>query len=867
MDRSNGASARPGVCGVARPWGRDRRTRPQAPPDTQRRNTLDTLRSAAGTGGDAEQDKAGDAEMKKLHAWLPALLVLVLVAGPAWAFVPQTIVIDGTNDFDSGNLLDADGGDTQFTELDQGNIYLTNDSNFLYFGFDYDHGTWTDINLGIAIDTNSAAGGTSDPFGRAIAWNTVPKKPDFIVYDVIPTSANTYNYEVLYQWNGSAWSTVQDGSDGLGIADGTFTEGKLALSTLGLAAGDTLHIEFWVTQEGSTKGPLDAACSDAVQLSTPSGTVWDTTSAVEMSCMFEYVVLSTADTTPPTVESVKATGFGLTTLGEIELTTDKVDVQFSEPVGTGAATPGNYSISNTSATVTGAVVDGTDASIVHLTLSAAIGPSANFYDVTVVNVQDLAGNPIVNNGTDNVGSFFFKKLRFEGDMSVFLLTHSSPPDSFTVEGSLYPLTFTPRDNALMQDPDVDSVYVTNVPLSVSKDKGTGKAEASLEWKFYHHVQGWEPRGNRQHLVSSDNGEVDTLFAYWNDDLPSDVVSHPVDVCFQVDASLFNPGPNDTVGVTGDQPPLPNFATPGILMKDDGVAPDQTAGDGIYAVYVRFDTGTYKNVNYKFTFNSGYECIGQDNRNVYLNDAEFDTVGGANGPLVLPARGIDRCTVTDKDIKVIFRVDTDYWFWDPITSVGINGSQPPLNFNIPSETLLSDDGIAPDATASDDTFTVAVIFPDSTNFTVEYKYVINDQYECAGYPNRTLTLDDVNYDTTNPMTPPVGIWDYCSDITTGVPADLPRPKVTLHLAQNYPNPFGPRTSIEFRTERGGDAVLEIYDVAGRKVRTLLNGPVDPGLHIVQWNGRDDSGRGVKQGVYFYTLRVGTEQVTRRMVVVQ
>ena len=58
--------------------------------------------------------------MKKLHAFLPALLILALTAAPARAAVPQTITVDGVNDFNIANLLDADGGDTQFTELDQG---------------------------------------------------------------------------------------------------------------------------------------------------------------------------------------------------------------------------------------------------------------------------------------------------------------------------------------------------------------------------------------------------------------------------------------------------------------------------------------------------------------------------------------------------------------------------------------------------------------------------------------------------------------------------------------------------------------------------------------------------------------------------
>ncbi len=816
--------------------------------------------------------------MKRPSQFLPALVLLVLAASPAWAAIPQTITVDGANDFDPSNLIDADGGDTETKDwctgtpgdespMDLGNIYLTNDTNFLYFGFDYDRACFASpaVNLGIAIDVNTVAGGATDPFARKIAWNNIVKKPDWVVYDVV----DSYNYEVLYQWSGSAWNATTSGPDQLGIADDTgFEEGKLSLATLGLAVGDTIHVEFWVTQDGTTKPPLDAGCSDDVQTSTPSGTTFDVSTAVEMSCMYTYVVQGASDTTPPTLVSATATGFALGGQKQFITSTNKIDVTFSEPVGAGATTPSNYAVSNTAASVTSAVVDGSDATKVHLTLSASISASASFYNVTVTNVQDLAGNPIVNDGTGNVRSFFLKRLLFQGNMSVYLLANGSPPDSFSVEGSLNPLTFTPLDNAQLLDPDVDSVYVTTVPMSVPKNVSTGKAEVSLEWKFYNNHAGFEPRSNRQHLVSSDNGAVDTLYAYWNDDEPSSITTHPIDVAFRVDATAFGPGATDTVAVTGNNAELTDFATPGIIMKDDGVGPDATAGDGLYAVYVRFPAGTYKNVEYKFTFNSVYECMGQGNRTVFLNDAAYDTVGGANGPLELPARGIDRCTVTDKDIKVIFRVDADYWFGGPINSVGVNGGVAPLNFNIPSESLMLDDGVAPDAAAGDDTFTVAVIFPDSSAFSVNYKYVINDTYECAGFGDRMLSLDDVNFSVANPQIPPVGIWDYCEDITTGVPGnEPPRPRVTIHLAQNYPNPFSPRTSIEFTAEKGGPATLTIYDVNGRQVRTLIAGNVDAGLHVVQWNGRDDLGRTVRPGVYFYSLQLAGEKATRRMVLMQ
>ena len=51
----------------------------------------------------------------------------------------------------------------------------------------------------------------------------------------------------------------------------------------------------------------------------------------------------------------------------------------------------------------------------------------------------------------------------------------------------------------------------------------------------------------------------------------------------------------------------------------------------------------------------YECSGQGNRGVFLNDAVFDTVGGAGGAITLAARGLNRCNITDKAVAVTFRV--------------------------------------------------------------------------------------------------------------------------------------------------------------------------------------------------------------------
>ena len=76
----------------------------------------------------------------------------------------------------------------------------------------------------------------------------------------------------------------------------------------------------------------------------------------------------------------------------------------------------------------------------------------------------------------------------------------------------------------------------------------------------------------------------------------------------------------------------------------------------------------------------------------------------------------------------------------------------------------------------------------------------------------------------------------------------------HLLQNYPNPFNPETNIAFVVPNAGARIsIEILDVRGHRVRTLLRGWSDGGPHSVPWDGRDDTGRELESGVYFCRLR--------------
>jgi len=97
-----------------------------------------------------------------------------------------------------------------------------------------------------------------------------------------------------------------------------------------------------------------------------------------------------------------------------------------------------------------------------------------------------------------------------------------------------------------------------------------------------------------------------------------------------------------------------------------------------------------------------------------------------------------------------------------------------------------------------------------------------------------------------------------------PAESPMPRVRL---QNHPNPFNPATTIRFQTVQSGPASLVIYDLSGRVVRQLVDGPLSAGLHTDVWDGTDDAGRPVSSGPYFYQLRSPTARETRKMILLK
>ncbi|UCD20218.1 MAG: choice-of-anchor D domain-containing protein, partial [candidate division WOR-3 bacterium] len=113
---------------------------------------------------------------------------------------------------------------------------------------------------------------------------------------------------------------------------------------------------------------------------------------------------------------------------------------------------------------------------------------------------------------------------------------------------------------------------------------------------------------------------------------------------------------------------------------------------------------------------------------------------------------------------------------------------------------------------------------------------------------------------------------CSDVSctgvgetpTGVETDQPH---VFALYQNHPNPFNPTTWIRFSLDRDSMVSLVIYDISGKRIRTLVNRRMTEGMYTEMWDARDNRGRPVVSGIYFYQLKSENRTLTRKLILLR
>lgn len=135
---------------------------------------------------------------------------------------------------------------------------------------------------------------------------------------------------------------------------------------------------------------------------------------------------------------------------------------------------------------------------------------------------------------------------------------------------------------------------------------------------------------------------------------------------------------------------------------------------------------------------------------------------------------------------------------------------------------------------------------------------------------SLAVDSLVYDhSDDPAAPAVVYWPVATepfdiDQPTPVlePDSPPALPQSMHLAQNYPNPFNPSTTIAFDLPRTARVRLEVFNVLGRRVASLIDHRLRAGSHQVVWDAS-----GAATGIYFYRLATESLAITRKMILLR
>jgi hypothetical protein len=132
-----------------------------------------------------------------------------------------------------------------------------------------------------------------------------------------------------------------------------------------------------------------------------------------------------------------------------------------------------------------------------------------------------------------------------------------------------------------------------------------------------------------------------------------------------------------------------------------------------------------------------------------------------------------------------------------------------------------------------------------------------------------SVDTAHNSVTAPISEPGTYAAFTTNITTDVEDDgygevLP---YRFELSQNYPNPFNPSTTIEFAVPSRAVVSVEVLNILGQRVRSLVEEEVPPGRFKVTWDGTDANGKPVATGIYVYRLQVGEHVEAKKMLLLK
>ncbi|MFH0931841.1 MAG: T9SS type A sorting domain-containing protein, partial [Candidatus Zixiibacteriota bacterium] len=98
-------------------------------------------------------------------------------------------------------------------------------------------------------------------------------------------------------------------------------------------------------------------------------------------------------------------------------------------------------------------------------------------------------------------------------------------------------------------------------------------------------------------------------------------------------------------------------------------------------------------------------------------------------------------------------------------------------------------------------------------------------------------------------------------------NTPSIPTVFSLSQNYPNPFNPKTLIRFTLPKDSWVKMEVYNILGQKVKTLVDEKLTAGVKEVEWDSKDDNGLEVASGIYFYRIKADDFSDIKKMVMLK
>jgi len=316
-------------------------------------------------------------------------------------------------------------------------------------------------------------------------------------------------------------------------------------------------------------------------------------------------------------------------------------------------------------------------------------------------------------------------------------------------------------------------------------------------------------------------------------------SQDVTVTFQVNMVMV--ANVSDVSVAGDF----NNWTAGQNMLTD---PDT---DNIYTGDVVIPAGSNPFQHYKFVNGTQWEDQ-IENRSFVVDDSSPTQVLDA-----VYFNNQDPADYLTQEVTVTFNLDVS----DSVNAgtvfnaIGINGNTAPLDWDFGAMNN-------PLTNAGNNIWTVDIIFPEGSYRYLEFKFA-HDGYDWeAGFgENHLVTINDASASmTVNCVYGQMGQINKADDET------IQKPDFALN---NYPNPFRNSTTVSFNLSRkdAKNANIEIYNIKGQKVKQLRIKNYELGINKINWDGKDESGKQVQSGIYFYKLKSDRFASARKMILMK